>query len=130
MNQTPLDPRAARFAVLGALSAFLAVAAGAFAAHALRSRLIEAFLSAFETGARYQFLHALGLFAVAWALDRTQRSAIARAGWLFVAGTVLFSGSLYLLALTGIPRFGMITPLGGLCFLAGWLSMAWGLWRR
>jgi uncharacterized membrane protein YgdD (TMEM256/DUF423 family) len=130
MNASPLEPRAARFAVLGAISAFLAVVAGAFGAHALRSRLIEAFLQAFETGARYQFLHALALFAVAWALDRTGQPAVARAGWLFVAGTILFSGSLYALALSGITRFGMITPLGGLCFLAGWLFLAFGLARR
>lgn len=130
MNGSPLDPRAARFAVLGSVSAFLAVVAGAFGAHALRSRLIEAYLQAFETGARYQFLHALALLAVAWALDRTRHPAVARAGWLFVAGTVLFSGSLYALALSGISRFGMITPLGGLCFLAGWLVLAFGLSRR
>lgn len=130
MRDEPLDPRAARFAVLGAISAFLSVVAGAFGAHALRSRLIEAFLQAFETGARYQFLHALALFAVAWAFDRTRQPAVARAGWWFAAGTILFSGSLYALALSGITRFGMITPLGGLCFLAGWLSLAWGLARR
>lgn len=130
MSDSLLDPRAARFAALGAVSAFLAVMAGAFGAHALRSRLIEAFLQAFETGARYQFLHALALFAVAWALDRTRHPAIARAGWLFVAGTILFSGSLYALALTGVTRFGMVTPLGGLCFLGGWLCMAWGMSRR
>jgi uncharacterized membrane protein YgdD (TMEM256/DUF423 family) len=130
MNASPLDPRAARFAVLGSLSALVAVLAGSFGAHALRSRLIEAYLQAFETGARYQFLHALGLLAVAWALDRTRHPAVARAGWLFVAGTVLFSGSLYALALSGISRFGMITPLGGLCFLAGWLFLAFGMSRR
>jgi uncharacterized membrane protein YgdD (TMEM256/DUF423 family) len=130
MNAAPLDPRAARFAVLGAISAFLSVIAGAFGAHALRAQLTEAFLQAFETGARYQFLHALALLAVAWALDRTRQPAIAGAGWLFVAGTVLFSGSLYALALTGIGRFGLVTPFGGLCFLAGWLLLAWGLSRR
>ena len=130
MRDDPLDPRAARFAVLGALSGFLAVAAGAFGAHALRSRLPEALLAAFETGARYQLIHAVALIGVAWALDRTRQPAVQRAGWLFIAGTVLFSGSLYALALSGVTRFGMVTPFGGLSLLAGWLSLAWGLTRR
>ncbi len=117
------------FAVLGALSALLAVAAGAFGAHALRARLPADLLQIFETGVRYQMYHALALFAVAWAQGRAPHGALPVAGWLFVAGTVIFSGSLYALALSGARLLGAITPLGGLCFLAGWGALAWGLWR-
>ena len=112
------------FLGLGALSALIAVAAGAFGAHALRERLAPDMLAIFETGARYQMYHALGLLAVAWAVGRWPGPAGA-AGWLFVAGTVLFSGSLYLLALTGHRWLGAITPLGGLAFILGWAALAW-----
>ncbi|HEU4763750.1 MAG TPA: DUF423 domain-containing protein [Gemmatimonadales bacterium] len=117
------------FATLGALLAGLAVAAGAFGAHALRARLAPDLLEVFETGARYQMYHALALFAVAWAVGRWGPGAATAAGWLFVAGTVLFSGSLYALALTGVRWLGAITPLGGLCYLAGWASLAAAAWR-
>ncbi len=117
------------FAALGGASAFIAVAAGAFGAHALRARLAPDLLAAFETGARYQMYHALGLLAVAWAVTRWPVPAVRVAGWLFVAGTVIFSGSLYLLALTGVRGFGAVTPLGGLAFLAGWLALVVGVWR-
>ena len=120
---------AARWGALGALSAFGAVLAGAFGAHALSSRLPPDLLSAFETAARYHMFHALALLAVAWALERSSHPAVARAAWAFLAGTVLFCGSLYALALTGARWLGAVTPLGGLCLLAGWLSLAWGLWR-
>jgi uncharacterized membrane protein YgdD (TMEM256/DUF423 family) len=113
-----------RFFLLGALSAFIAVAAGAFGAHSLRSRLDPGALAVFETGARYQMYHALGLLAVAWAAARWPGSWPERAGWLFVAGTVLFSGSLYALALTGIRWLGAITPLGGVAYLLGWICLA------
>ncbi|HEX3273382.1 MAG TPA: DUF423 domain-containing protein [Gemmatimonadales bacterium] len=109
---------------LGALSAFLAVAAGAFGAHALRVRLAPDLLAVFETAARYQMYHALGLVAVAWAAARWPGGLVEWAGWLFVAGTVLFSGSLYGLALSGVRWLGAITPLGGVAFLAGWLCLA------
>jgi uncharacterized membrane protein YgdD (TMEM256/DUF423 family) len=109
---------------LGALFALAAVAAGAFGAHALRDRLTPERLAVFETGARYQMYHALGLIAVAWALTRWPGQLPVWAGWLFVAGTVLFSGSLYLLALTGIRWWGAVTPLGGVAFLSGWLCLA------
>lgn len=109
---------------LGALSAFLSVAAGAFGAHALRARLTPEYLAVFETAARYQMYHALGLLSVAWAAARWPGPLPQWAGWLFVAGTVLFSGSLYLLALTGARWLGLITPLGGVAFLAGWLCLA------
>ncbi|HKU61473.1 MAG TPA: DUF423 domain-containing protein [Gemmatimonadales bacterium] len=117
------------FAALGALSALLAVAAGAFGAHALRARLPADLLAVFETGARYQMYHALALMAVAWMVTRWPGPWPVRAGWLFLAGTVLFSGSLYLLALTGVRWLGAITPLGGAAFLAGWLCLAMGASR-
>lgn len=118
------------FTVAGATSAFFAVAAGAFAAHALRSRLSPEMLALFETGARYQMYHALGLLLVAWAWTRWPGALVSGAGWLFVSGTILFSGSLYALSLTGATRLGAITPLGGLAFLAGWLCLAAGALRR
>ncbi len=113
------------FLIIGAVSGFLSVATGAFAAHALRQRLSSDMLSVFETGTRYQMYHALALLAVAWTATRHTGVAACFAGWCFVAGTVLFSGSLYLLALTGARMVGAVTPLGGLTLLLGWLSLAW-----
>lgn len=113
------------FAFAGSISAFIAVAAGAFGAHALRARIAPDLLAVFETGNRYQMYHALALFAVATLAARLTDPALPRlAGWLFLAGTVLFSGSLYALALTGTRWLGAITPLGGLCFLGGWAVLA------
>jgi uncharacterized membrane protein YgdD (TMEM256/DUF423 family) len=117
------------FAVLGALSGFIAVGAGAFGAHGLKARLTPELLAVFETGARYQIYHALALLAVAWAVSRWPGRAAVASGWCFVGGTVIFSGSLYLLALTGVRGFGAITPLGGVLFLAGWLLLALATWR-
>jgi uncharacterized membrane protein YgdD (TMEM256/DUF423 family) len=117
------------FLGIGALSGLVAVAAGAFAAHGLKARLGPDLLAVFETGARYQMVHALGLAAVAWAASRFPGAAAAWAGWLFLAGTVLFSGSLYLLALTGARWLGAVTPLGGVAFLGGWAALAWAAWR-
>ena len=114
------------FFALGALSGFLAVALGAFAAHGLKSRLTAELLATFETGVRYQMYHALALLAAAWALARWPGPVTAASGWLFVAGTLLFSGSLYALSLTGEKWLGAVTPVGGLAFLAGWLCLAWG----
>ena len=109
---------------LGALFALAAVAAGAFGAHALRDRLTPERLAVFETAARYEMYHALALVAVAWAVTRWPGPLPVWAGWLFVAGTVLFSGSLYLLALTGTRWWGAVTPLGGVALLSGWLCLA------
>ena len=111
------------FFSLGAASALVAVAAGAFGAHALRARLSPEHLAVFETAARYQMYHALALLAVAWATARWPGALSHWAGWLFVAGTVLFSGSLYALALTGVRWLGAITPLGGIAFLIGWACL-------
>jgi uncharacterized membrane protein YgdD (TMEM256/DUF423 family) len=112
------------FFVAGALSALIGVAAGAFAAHGLRQQLAPEQLAVFETAARYQMYHALGLLAVGWAATRWPGPLAGWAGWLFVAGTLIFSGSLYALALTGLRWLGAITPAGGLCFLGGWLGLA------
>lgn len=117
------------FFALGALSALLAVAAGAFGAHALRERLGPDLLGVFDVGARYHMYHALGLLAAAWAVSRWPGGAAVAAGWLFVAGTIVFSGSLYLLALTGQRWLGAITPLGGFAFLLGWAALAWAALR-
>jgi len=108
---------------LGAGSAFIGVAAGAFGAHALRARLAPDLLAVFETGARYQMYHAVGLLAVAWAATRWPGPLVQWAGWLFVAGTILFSGSLYTLALSGVRWLGAVTPFGGVAFLAGWACL-------
>jgi uncharacterized membrane protein YgdD (TMEM256/DUF423 family) len=118
------------FALLGAVSGFLAVAAGAFGAHALRARIPADLLAVYETGVRYQMYHALALFAVAWVSTRSTAPQVAWAGWLFVAGTIVFSGSLYALSLTGIRWLGAITPIGGVAFLAGWLALAWAAVSR
>jgi uncharacterized membrane protein YgdD (TMEM256/DUF423 family) len=112
------------FFSLGAVSGLISVAAGAFGAHALRARLGPESLTIFETAARYQMYHALALLAVAWAASRWPGALPQWGGWLFVAGTVLFSGSLYALAVTGARWLGAITPLGGLAFLAGWVCLA------
>lgn len=117
-------------AACGAVSALIAVLAGAFGAHALRERLPSELLAAFETGARYQMYHALALFAVAWATTQWPHRLVSLSGWLFIAGTVLFSGSLYVLALTGVTWWGAVTPVGGVLLLAGWGSLALGVWRR
>jgi uncharacterized membrane protein YgdD (TMEM256/DUF423 family) len=113
------------FFSLGCASAFLAVALGAFAAHGLKARLTPDLLAVFEVGVRYQMYHALALLAVAWATTQWPGPAVMAGGWLFVAGTVIFSGSLYVLALTGARWLGAITPIGGLAFLAGWTCLAW-----
>ena len=119
------------FGVTGALTGLMGVAAGAFAAHALRGALRPELLQAFETGARYQLIHALALVVVALALERPSGSrALVVAGWCFTAGQTLFGGSLYLLALTGAPAWGAITPLGGLGYMAGWIALGFGLLRR
>ncbi len=117
------------FFVLGSISAAAAVALGAFAAHGLRGRVAPELLTTFEVGARYHMYHALALLVVAWAATRWPGGTTTLAGWLFLAGTVLFSGSLYLLALSGQRWLGAVTPLGGAAFIAGWLALAWSALR-
>ncbi len=94
----------------------------------MKGRLTSEMLAVFETGVRYQLIHALAMLAVAWAGTRWASPAITAAGWLFVAGVFLFSGSLYVLCLSGIRGFGAVTPFGGVAFIAGWLALAWGAW--
>ena len=118
------------FLLIGALAAFLAVAFGAFGAHALRARLSPESLAVFETGVRYQMYHALALLIVALALVRLDGWVVRTAGWLFTIGILLFSGSLYAVALSGIRTFGAITPIGGLAFLAGWALLVWAAMAR
>ncbi len=115
--------------VLGCALVLLGVAAGAFAAHALKSHLSADHLDTFQTGVRYHVYHGLALFAVAYAATRWSGGLTNAAGWLFLAGVVLVSGSLYVLAVSGVKWLGAITPLGGFCFLAGWCCLALAAWR-
>jgi uncharacterized membrane protein YgdD (TMEM256/DUF423 family) len=118
------------FLFLGSTSGALAVAAGAFGAHALRGRLEPRALEIYEVAARYQAYHALALLAVAVAAARWPGTAPMASGWCFVAGTLIFSGSLYALSL-GAPRWlGAVTPIGGLAFIAGWIALALTAWRN
>jgi uncharacterized membrane protein YgdD (TMEM256/DUF423 family) len=117
------------FFAIGAVAAFIGVAAGAFGAHGLKSRLSAEMLATFEVAVRYQMYHAFALMAVAWAQTRWPASLLMASGWLFVVGMLLFSGSLYALSLTGARWLGAITPLGGLSLLAGWLALAWAALR-
>ncbi len=110
---------------IGAVNAALAVAAGAFGAHGLRERLDARSLEIFETGARYHMYHALAIVLCGVLATRGATTA----GWLFQAGIVVFSGSLYALSLSGVRVLGAITPLGGLAFMVGWAYLAWSAWR-
>ena len=118
-----------RWFVLGSSLAALGVALGAFGAHGLKARVGPELLETWETAARYHLVHALALLATAWAASRWPGPAVSAAGWLFLVGVVLFSGSLYAMTLTGVRALGAITPLGGLCFIAAWLSLAFAAWR-
>jgi uncharacterized membrane protein YgdD (TMEM256/DUF423 family) len=117
------------FFSLGALAAFVGVALGAFAAHGLKNKLPPDMFNIFEVGVRYHMYHALGLLAVAAAAARWTGPWVTAAGWLFVFGIIVFSGSLYLLAMGGPRWLGAITPIGGLAFLIGWLLLALVVWR-
>lgn len=112
------------FLLIGALAGALGVAIGAFGAHGLRSRLSPDMLAVFETGVRYHMYHTLAILLVAAMAGRLESRFLPAAGWCFTAGIVLFSGSLYALAVTGITILGAVTPLGGLAFLAGWICLA------
>ena len=118
------------FFALGAISAALAVLFGSFGAHALKGRLSPEQLAVFETGVRYQLAHALGLLAAAWAVERFGGDAARWGGWLLLTGSVLFSGSLYALTLTGVRWLGLITPFGGVAFIVGWALLAMAALRR
>ena len=117
------------FFVAGTIAAFIAVALGAFGAHSLRTKLSPEMLNIFEVGVRYQMYHALGLIAVAWAITRWPEANLNAAGWAFIVGIVIFSGSLYILSITDTRWLGAITPIGGLAFLIGWAILVWSVAR-
>lgn len=119
-----------QFIIAGSLLALLAVALGAFGAHGLEDRLDENMLGIFETGVRYHMYHALGLLLIAALAPRfPQARALLWAGRLLILGTVVFSGSLYVLSMTGITKLGMITPIGGVLFIVGWFLVARTAWK-
>jgi uncharacterized membrane protein YgdD (TMEM256/DUF423 family) len=115
------------FTMIGAVSGFLGVGAGAFGAHGLKTRLTSEMMQVYQTAVEYQLIHALALVAVGLMCYRTRRASLA--GWFFATGTVLFSGSLYVIALGGPKGLGMVTPFGGTLFLAGWATMAISAWK-
>lgn len=108
----------------GAINAFIATACGAFAAHVLKGKISEHYLGVFHTGADYHMYHALGLILVGLIYMHKPARLLVLSAWLLFAGILLFSGSLYILSVSGITWLGMITPLGGLCLLAAWLLLA------
>jgi len=119
------------FLVLGSLNAFVGVALGAFGAHGLKSRVAPEMLIVWQTGVQYHLVHALALVLIGILCQLMPEAALLRvSGWSLLVGILLFSGSLYLLVLTGTRQLGMITPLGGLAFLAGWLLLAFAAWRH
>ncbi|WP_159887492.1 DUF423 domain-containing protein [Paenibacillus puerhi] len=118
------------FVVWGSILGFLSVALGAFGAHALKDVLSAARLANFQTGVQYQMMHALGLIGVGLAsIGLGQRRALAWAGWSMVIGIIVFSGSLYALSMLDMTMLGAITPIGGVAFLIGWLSLAIAAWK-
>lgn len=118
------------FFLIASLLGGLSVALGAFGAHALRDRIEASLLANYQTGVSYMFYHALALFAVVWAISRWPSSSLpVWAGWLFVLGVAVFSGSLFVMAFTGLRWLGAITPIGGAAFIAGWLLLAWTAWQ-
>ena len=115
---------------LASLLLAIAVALGAFGAHALKARLTPDLLAVWHTAVQYHAWHALGLFGVGlYLLNRPDASIAGWSAWLFVAGILLFSGSLYALALTGTRALGAVTPIGGAAFIVGWLALAWAAWK-
>lgn len=116
------------FVALGGICAFLSVALGAFGAHALKGKLAADMLANFQTGVQYQMMHSLGLIAIGLAASLLPASGhLRRAGWSMFVGIVVFSGSLYVLSITEIKQLGAITPIGGVAFLFGWLSLVLAL---
>jgi uncharacterized membrane protein YgdD (TMEM256/DUF423 family) len=116
-----------QFIIIGSINCFLAVALGAFGAHGLKTVLSAHAMQTFQTGVTYHFMHALGLLAIG--IIYREFPMVSTAGWLLLAGIILFSGSLYALSFTGFKALGMITPLGGLCFLLGWLWLAVAVYK-
>lgn len=118
------------FFALGAVMGGLGVAFGAFGAHGLKARVTPDLLTIWETGAHYHLIHALALIATAWAIQRFPGGLSVAAGWCFLLGIVIFSGSLYTLAFTGMRWLGAITPIGGVLFIVGWLLLALAAFKR
>ena len=118
-----------KFLVLGSISGFLGIALGAFGAHALKSSLAPESMTIFETALRYQMYHTFALIVAGWGMKQFPARPFIAAGWCFVGGIVLFCGSLYVLAISGVRALGVVTPFGGLAFLGGWSSLAWGFWK-
>jgi uncharacterized membrane protein YgdD (TMEM256/DUF423 family) len=118
-----------RFLLIGAILAGSGVAAGAFGAHALKEILDAPMLQVFETATRYVMYHDFGLCIVSLAIDRFPEQGLEKSGWFFIAGILLFSGSLYVVSLAGIRWMGAVTPIGGLAFIIGWVLLGWGVWR-
>jgi uncharacterized membrane protein YgdD (TMEM256/DUF423 family) len=126
-----MNSTAKLFLTLGAAAAMLAVIVGAFGAHALRAKVPADLLTVYNTGVQYHFWHALGLLAIGLvALHLRDSAMLVWAGWLMLAGIVLFSGSLYVLAVTGVRWLGAITPFGGTAFIAAWALFAWAVIRN
>ena len=125
-----IDISARRLVGIGALNAGLGVVAGAFGAHMLKDMLDQHLLDVYEKATRYQMYHAFGMVLSGFAVQIWRDAGMAKAGWLFAAGTVLFSGSLYGVSLLGIRWLGAVTPIGGLLFIAGWTVLAWRAWRE
>lgn len=124
-----MNLRSRRLLIAGTLLMALATATGAFGAHVLRDMLPERQFSTFQTAVQYQFFHSLGLLGIGWLADRLPGRWIGLAGALVVSGILLFSGSLYAI-LAGAPAlFGIVTPIGGVCLIAGWLCAAFAVWR-
>lgn len=117
------------FLILASISGALAVILGAFGAHILKNNISPELMEAYKTGVQYQFYHTEALLVLAFLLHYHPSKMLKYAGWLFSAGILLFSGSLYVLALTGIKKFGIVTPFGGLAFIAGWLCLLGYAWR-
>jgi uncharacterized membrane protein YgdD (TMEM256/DUF423 family) len=124
-----MNATASAWFVMGAIAAGVAVILGAFGAHGLKSRVDPALLVVFETGVRYQMYHALALLAVGLARVHWPSALVSMAGWFFLVGIVIFSGSLYLMTATGARWLGAITPIGGVAFIIGWIVLAAGVWR-
>ncbi|MGK2945118.1 MAG: DUF423 domain-containing protein [Desulfuromonadales bacterium] len=119
------------FVLIGSLSAFLGVALGAFGAHGLKTRVTPEMLIVWQTGVQYHLVHALGLVLIGILCQLLPDASLIRsAGWLLLAGSVLFSGSLYIMVLSDVRALGMITPLGGIAFLIGWLMLAIAVWQQ
>ena len=112
------------FIGIGALSALIAVAAGAFGAHGLKQILSPDMLATYHTAAEYQFMHSIGLIVIGTLDKASARSSHISSAWTMLAGIIIFSGSLYVLSLTGVKWLGMITPIGGVCFIVAWLILA------